>query len=134
MRFRSLRPAREDAPVDQRHHVLGRDAAVAEQLLDAGIDGDDAVEDARLRVGVELDEDRGFVGHGDREQECGDADARDAERRTACYLRISAHSRHSASWRYFGQNGCLAVSFLAMISSIFGSPFMARLMASLVAS
>ena len=35
---------------------------------------------------------------------------------------------------YFGENGCLAVSFLRQISSILGSPFMARWMASLVAS
>ena len=35
---------------------------------------------------------------------------------------------------YFSKIGCLAVSFLARISSIFGSPFMARWIASFVAS
>src|SRR5262245_25512517 len=35
---------------------------------------------------------------------------------------------------YFSKIGCLTVSFLARISSIFGSPFIARWMASLVAS
>ena len=44
-----LRPAREDAAVDQRHHVLRRDAAVAEHVLRAGVDGHDAIEHARQR-------------------------------------------------------------------------------------
>ncbi len=35
---------------------------------------------------------------------------------------------------YFGENGCFAVSFLLRISSILGSPRMARWMDSLVAS
>ena len=35
--------------------MLRLDAAVAEQLVGAGVDGDDAVEDAGVRVGVELD-------------------------------------------------------------------------------
>src|SRR6059058_3113106 len=35
---------------------------------------------------------------------------------------------------YFGENGCFAVSFFEVISSIFGSFFIARAMASLVAS
>jgi hypothetical protein len=38
------------------HHV-GLDAPVGEQLVDAGVVGDDRVEGARVLVGVELDQD-----------------------------------------------------------------------------
>jgi hypothetical protein len=37
-------------------------AAVAKQVRHARIDRDDAIEDARLRVDVELEQDRGFGG------------------------------------------------------------------------
>jgi hypothetical protein len=43
------------------------DSAVAEELRHARVDRDDAVEDARLGVDVELDQDRGLggvIGHG----------------------------------------------------------------------
>lgn len=35
---------------------------------------------------------------------------------------------------HLGENGCFAVSFFAMISAIFGSPFIARSIESFVAS
>ena len=42
-----LRAAREDRPMDQVAHLLRLDAAVAEHLVGPGVDGHDAVEDAR---------------------------------------------------------------------------------------
>ena len=59
--FRSIGAAREDRAVDQALHLLRLDAAVAEDFVGPGIDGDDAVEDAGVRVAVELDEDLAFV-------------------------------------------------------------------------
>jgi hypothetical protein len=50
--------------VDQPLHVLRRDAAIAEELLNSGIDGHDTIERTRKGIGVELDEDFTFVGHG----------------------------------------------------------------------
>ena len=52
------RAAREHRAVHEVAHGVGRHAAVPEQLIDARIDRDDAVEHARLRVGVEAE--RGF--------------------------------------------------------------------------
>ena len=46
--------------MDEVADRLGRDPAVAEQVIDARVDRDHAVEDARLRVDVELDQDRGL--------------------------------------------------------------------------
>ena len=59
---RSAGPAREECPVNQVADVLRRHAAVAEQMLDTRIDGHNAVEDAGLRIGVELDQDLRFHG------------------------------------------------------------------------
>ena len=54
---RSLRPAGEDRAVDKTLDLLGFDAAVLQQPIDAAIGGDDGVEDAGVRIGVELEED-----------------------------------------------------------------------------
>ena len=71
-----LRPAGEDRPVDQALHLVRLDAAIAEQVSTPGVDGDDAVEHARLRVGVELDQDLALVGHeSGRSQESVSRDA-----------------------------------------------------------
>src|SRR5260370_1304493 len=59
-----LRPTREDGPVYHVAHLLRPDVAVAEHFVGAGVDGDDAVEDAGLRVGIELDQDFPFVHDG----------------------------------------------------------------------
>src|SRR5207248_1475487 len=53
--------AREDGAVNQVAHLLRLDGAVAEEHVGAGVDGDDPVEGARLRVAVELDEDFALV-------------------------------------------------------------------------
>ena len=63
VRFRSFGPRVKMQPWTSGIDVLRRDAAVAEDVLRAGIDRDDAVEHARQRVGVELDEDGWLVGH-----------------------------------------------------------------------
>jgi hypothetical protein len=49
--------AREHGAVHKVTDGIGRYIAVAEQLIRAGIDRDDGVENARLRVGVETEED-----------------------------------------------------------------------------
>ncbi len=54
------RAPREQGPVNQVANVLRRHAAVPEQMLDTRIHGHHAVEDAGLRIGVELDQDLGF--------------------------------------------------------------------------
>ena len=56
-----VRPAREDSPVYQVAHLLRPDAAVAEHLVRARVDGDDAIEHAGLRIGVELDQNLALV-------------------------------------------------------------------------
>ena len=61
--FQVLRPAREDGSMYQIAHLLGLDAGVAEEVLGAGIDGHNPVEDAGLRIAVELDEDFSLI-HG----------------------------------------------------------------------
>ena len=68
VRFRSFGAAREDGAVDEVAHLLRLDAAVAEHLVGAGVDGDDAVEDAGVRIAVELDEDGAFVHAADSAQ------------------------------------------------------------------
>jgi hypothetical protein len=47
--------------MDEAANLVKGDAAVAEDLVDARIDGDDAIERARMRVAVELDEDGALV-------------------------------------------------------------------------
>jgi hypothetical protein len=42
--------------MNQRCHIAGIDAAIAEQMIDARIDRDDAIESAGGGVGVELDQ------------------------------------------------------------------------------
>ena len=42
--------------MDEPGHILRGDAAIAEEMIDASIDGNDAVEHARLGIGVELNE------------------------------------------------------------------------------
>ena len=66
-----LGPACENAAVNESHHVLRRDAAIAEDVLHAGIDCDNAIEHAGEGICVELDQDGGFVGHRCRGQETG---------------------------------------------------------------
>ena len=56
-----LSAARKDAAVHQRLHLLRLHAAVTEELLHAGINRCHAIKRARLRIGIELDEDGGFV-------------------------------------------------------------------------
>src|SRR5207247_11011736 len=56
------------------------------------------------------------------------------ESQLACGFASPSPIRRAGYAVYFGENGCLTVSFLAKISSIFGSFFMAFLMAILVAS
>jgi hypothetical protein len=58
-----LRPAGEDAALDEVADLLRRDAAVGEDVFGPRVHGHDAVEDARLRVGVELEEDGRLVAH-----------------------------------------------------------------------
>ena len=60
-----LRTSGENGPVDQVANLFRLDAAVAEDLVGAGIDGHHSVEDTRLRIAVDLDEDFTLV-HGDR--------------------------------------------------------------------
>ena len=57
---RSSPPAREHRPVNQASDRVRPHAAVLQQSIDAGIDRHDGVEHARLRVGVELDQDLGL--------------------------------------------------------------------------
>ena len=57
----------------------------------------------------------------------GDRNRRHVDRRIMQLLRPRRPADSTDHRSYFGLNGCLAVSFLAMISSIFGSPFMALL-------
>ena len=49
--------AGEERRLHEALHDVGLDAAVAQQLVDAGVVGDDRVERARVLVGVELDQD-----------------------------------------------------------------------------
>ena len=60
VRSRSLGPAREDRAVHQIRICSGRTPAVAEDLVRAGVDRHNAVEDAGLRIAVELDQDGGL--------------------------------------------------------------------------
>src|SRR5205814_2011047 len=97
---------------------------IAEDFVRAAIAGDDAIEDARLRIGVELNEDFAFLGH-DAPPACSDTSP--TRKRGSSFPRL----RVGLVWNEKGltdsqANGCLAVSFLAVISSIFGSPFIAR--------
>src|SRR5262249_48692028 len=55
--FEIGRAARKHRAVHEITHGIRRDATVAEQMIHASVDGDDAVEHAGLRVGVETDED-----------------------------------------------------------------------------
>jgi hypothetical protein len=52
--------------------------------------------------------------------------------------RLALAWRHASAKRnrfdYFGENGCLTLSFFAVISDSFGSPVIAHLIAILVAS
>src|SRR5262249_21071017 len=50
-------PAGEDRPMHKRLNRLGRDAAIAEDLVDVRIDRHHAVEHAGLRIRIELDQD-----------------------------------------------------------------------------
>jgi hypothetical protein len=52
-----LGAAGEERRLHEAPHRVGLDAAVPEQLVDAGVVGDDRVERARVLVGVELDQD-----------------------------------------------------------------------------
>ncbi len=52
-------PSGEEGPVDEVSDRLGLDPPVAEQVIDPRIHGHHAIEDARLRVGIELDQDGG---------------------------------------------------------------------------
>jgi hypothetical protein len=49
--------SREERSINQIAHLLRLDAAVPQQMFDAGIHCHDRVEDARLRIGVELEQD-----------------------------------------------------------------------------
>ena len=120
------RTSREEAAVDQLADVLGRDAAVSEQVVDPGIDGDDGVEDAGLRVGVELEEDRGL------HRACGSLrDADEGGRRAAIGIArrseaaLPGSARRTGAWPYPSGRG---------LPAAVGWPFMARSMESLVAS
>ena len=53
--------AREDGPVDHAAHLLGLDRAVAEDLVYSRVNRHHAVKDARLRIGIDLDEDFALV-------------------------------------------------------------------------
>src|SRR5262249_12392641 len=124
-----LRAAREDGPVDQVAHLLRLDAAVAENLVGTGVDGHDTVEDAWLWVAVNLDENLAFV----HDSILRGEHVRPAPR-APCVQGAREEISPAALVPYFGEKGCLAVSFLLRTSSIFGSFFMARWIASLVAS
>ena len=54
---RSFGPRVKNADCTRPLHGVGLDAAVAQQLVDVGVVGDDRVERARVLVGVELDQD-----------------------------------------------------------------------------
>jgi hypothetical protein len=53
--------AGEQCPMDERHHVLRRHAAVPQQHVRSGVDGHHGIECARLRITVELNQDS--LGH-----------------------------------------------------------------------
>ena len=113
-----LRTARENGPVDQVAHLFRLDVAVTENLVGPGVDGHDPIEDARLGVGVE-------------------SRIRILRLSTASLWKAPLPKGRGEPYRtatHFGENGCFAVSFFAKISSIFGSPSMARLIDSFVAS
>jgi hypothetical protein len=130
--FEVARMAREDGTVDQPGDLLGLDAAIAEQLVGAGVNGDHAIKDAGVRIAVELDEDSALFHDWGVPQRCSMG-------RMGQMGRISQHPSHLSHpshqpIRHFGENGCFTLSFWDRISSMRGSPFMARAMASLVAS
>jgi hypothetical protein len=58
-----LGTARENAAVDERDCILNVNAAVAEDVLNAGIDRHNAIERARKWIGIQLHENGGLFGH-----------------------------------------------------------------------
>ena len=103
-----LRAAREDRAVHEvADRVLG-DAAVAHDFVGAAVVGDDAVEDAGMRRGVELEEE---FAHGRI-----DAEGRGAGlgRRDPCIRSWTSEVERLRA--YFGLKGCLAVFEPAMTS------------------
>src|SRR5262249_751833 len=126
-----LRPAGEDAAVHQFADMLRPHAAVAEDMHRARVHSHDPVEDARVMVRVELQEDGRLVGHETRDTR---PETRDTSNCFSYACPVSRVSCPSSSSRYFSKMGCFAVSFFARISSIFGSIATARLIASFVAS
>ena len=56
--FQIFQAAREQGPMDEVTHAIGRHSAVSEKLRNARINGHHAIKDAWLRVGIELDQDR----------------------------------------------------------------------------
>ena len=52
---------REDGPMHEVAHLLRLDAAIGKHLVGAGVDGHDAIEYARVRIGIELNENAALV-------------------------------------------------------------------------
>ena len=118
---------------------------MAKQVIDPRIHRDDGVEHAGLRIGVKLDQDGRLTWclHELMMATRDRSEARKPLRRfrsgpgrsplaieTPTPLRLCAPK----DARPYLANGCSTLSFCAVISSIFGELFMARSMASLVAS
>ena len=106
-------PACEKRAVNQLANDFRRHAAVAKKLIHTRVNGHDPIEDAGLWISVKLNQDRRFgTGHSPRQASAEDD---------------PGPEHHLA-------NGCSTLSLLAVISAMGGSFFMARSMASLVAS
>jgi hypothetical protein len=112
--------ARENRAVDEVAHSARLHAAVGEHVLRASVHRHDPVEDAGVRVAVELDQDLRLLAHEDL---AGVGPVGD-----------EARPHLAAAEGYAPMNGCFALSFPAIIVSALGSPFIARAIDSLVAS
>ena len=55
--LRSAGPRVKDGAINQIADVVSDDTAMAKQMLDTGVDRDDAIEHARLRIGVKAQKD-----------------------------------------------------------------------------
>ena len=85
-----LRGTGEDRAMDQVADVAGLDVGVLQQAIDARIGGDNRIENAGVRIGVELDEDFGEGHFGVRNAECGMRNQRQmrANILTDCLFRV----------------------------------------------
>ncbi len=56
-----LGAARKNGAMDQVAHLLRPDTAVTENFVGTGVKRDDSIEDARLRIAIELNQDFSLV-------------------------------------------------------------------------